>query len=407
MMDELKADTKAGLVNLIFGIYENDVKEVLRALEQIEVYFMSYHTLSIHPINKPYLTALSPHSLTSRSHPVPPTHPLYPLKKVLRKGVDKFAIEKVARVFLRDFNEGINQGGKWLNEMSPEEQRRITMEKRKQLGADLFSVGSDVPFKFPTTFTFVFRAFTSLDGIGKGLDPAYDLVRLAQPFLKELVDLRDGSAFISLLKTWGKKLVTIRTIIPSHIILSYIRTLYQPHLLQHTLSMPSFLHFSSHFPLYSLSLPSRFPQGWRPIDIANTVQQPRKVAYLEETVERMEQGDLKLRVRVLESERGFQRMELVGSSLLSPHPYLSPYLYLSLHPYLFPHLYPFVCYYPSRIPFCHLAPTPFCTLIPLPSPLTSPSFLPPSLSSPLFPSLSLPLSLPLSPSLIPSLPLLF
>ena len=37
MMDELRADTKAGLVNLIFGIYENDVKEVLRALEQIEV----------------------------------------------------------------------------------------------------------------------------------------------------------------------------------------------------------------------------------------------------------------------------------------------------------------------------------------------------------------------------------
>ena len=122
--------------------------------------------------------------------------------------MDKFAIEKLARVFLRDFNEGITQGGKWLNEMTPEEQRKLTIERRKQLGADLFSVGSDVPFKFPTTFTFVFRAFTSLDGIGKGLDPSYDLVRLAQPFLKELVDLRDGSAFISLLKSWGKKLVS-------------------------------------------------------------------------------------------------------------------------------------------------------------------------------------------------------
>ena len=55
MMDELKPQTKSGLVNLIFGIYENDVKEVLGALEQIEV---------------------------------------------LRQGVDKFSVEKIARFFL-------------------------------------------------------------------------------------------------------------------------------------------------------------------------------------------------------------------------------------------------------------------------------------------------------------------
>ena len=96
-------------------------------------------------------------------------------------------------------------------------------QRRQQLGSDLFSVGSDVPFKFPPTFTFVFRAFTSLDGIGKGLDPKYDLTRLAQPFLKELIDLRDGSATLSLLNSWAKKL------------------------------------------------------GWRPVDIENAITSPRKV----------------------------------------------------------------------------------------------------------------------------------
>ena len=214
-MDELKPQVKNGLVSLIFGIYENDPKEVLKALESIEV---------------------------------------------LRPGVDKFAVEKIARFFLGEFNKGVSGAG-WTNQLTKEEQKEIKRQRRQQLGADLFSVGSDVPFKFPPTFTFVFRAFTSLDGIGKGLDNKYDLTKLAQPYLKELVDLRDGSAFISLAKTWGKKL------------------------------------------------------GLRPIDIAQTIGEPRKVAYLEDTIQRMEQGELKLRVRVLESERAFQRMELVQSNM--------------------------------------------------------------------------------------------
>ena len=55
--------------------------------------------------------------------------------------------------------------------------------------------------------------------------------------------------------------------------------------------------------------------GWRPIDIKNAIQSPRKIAYVEDTIERMEQGELKLRVRVLESERAFKRMELVQTNM--------------------------------------------------------------------------------------------
>lgn len=215
MMDELKPAVKEGLVNLIFGIYENEPKEVCNALEDIEV---------------------------------------------LQKGVDRLSIEKIVRIFLNDFKSGV-QGGKWTNQLSVDEQKEVRRKRRLQLGADLFSVGSDVPFKFPPTFTFVFRAFTSLDGIGKGLDPTYDLTRLAQPFLKELIDLRDGSATLSAVKSVGKKL------------------------------------------------------GWRPVDIANAVTSPRKVAKIEEMLTKMEQGDLKLRVRVLESERSFKRMELVQNNM--------------------------------------------------------------------------------------------
>ena len=216
MMDELKTPVKTGLVNLIFGIYENNAKEVCDALEDIEV---------------------------------------------LKKGADRVSVEKIARTFLSDFVDTVNNDKQWVSQLSKEEQREIRRRRRVQLGADLFSVGSDVPFRFPPTFTFVFRAFTSLDGIGKGLDPAYDLTKLAQPYLKELIDLKDGSAFVTALKTWGKRL------------------------------------------------------GWRPVDISNVVQSPRKVAYLEDVVTKLEQGDLKLRVRVLESERSFQRMDAMQTTM--------------------------------------------------------------------------------------------
>jgi len=176
--------------------------------------------------------------------------------------VDRVSIEKIVRFFLSEFTQTVNsKDAKWTNQLSKDEQKEIRRARRAQLGSDLFSLSSDVPFKFPPTFTFVFRAFTSLDGIGKGLDKKYDLSRLAQPFLKELVDLRDGSATLSLIKSWGKKL------------------------------------------------------GWRPVDISQTVQQPRKVANLERIVSKMEEGELKLRVRVLESERAFQRLELVQNNM--------------------------------------------------------------------------------------------
>ena len=214
MMDELTEDVRSGLVDLIFAVYENEPKEACNALESIGV---------------------------------------------LKRGVDRVSIEKIARYFLNEFQGGIKE--KWVTELPKEEQKKILRKRRAQLGSDLFSVGSDVPFKFPPTFTFVFRAFTTLDGIGKGLDAKYDLTKLAQPFLKELIDLKDGSAFLSFYKTWAKKL------------------------------------------------------GWRAEDIANVVQSPRKIANLESIVTKMEQGDLKLRVRVLDSENNFKRLQLVQSNM--------------------------------------------------------------------------------------------
>ncbi|CAM9176522.1 unnamed protein product [Choristocarpus tenellus] len=216
MMDELSLPLKRGLVNLIFGIYGNDVIEVCDSLEEMDI---------------------------------------------IRKGTDRITVERVTRFYLGEFQHTLKSGGKYINQLDSEEERKLARRERAQIGQDLFSGSASVPVQFPACFTFVFRAFTTLDGIGKTLDPRYDLTKIASPYLKELLDLKDGNTYVSVFKTWAKRL------------------------------------------------------GWRGQDIASVVQSPRRVQHVDSVVTKLERGDLKLRVRVLESEAAFARMEALQGSL--------------------------------------------------------------------------------------------
>lgn len=54
-------------------------------------------------------------------------------------------------------------------------------------------------------------------------------------------------------------------------------------------------------------------------DVETAIMQPRKVAYLEETIRSIEQGALKIRVRSLENEQALARLQLstdAGNKLL-------------------------------------------------------------------------------------------
>jgi predicted unusual protein kinase regulating ubiquinone biosynthesis (AarF/ABC1/UbiB family) len=75
---------------------------------------------------------------------------------VLAKGADRLAVEKLARFFMRSFKD--NQLGK------------PTQNIKETLGTDLQTLTENDVFRFPSTFTFIFRAFASVEGIGKGLD---------------------------------------------------------------------------------------------------------------------------------------------------------------------------------------------------------------------------------------------
>ena len=165
------------------------------------------------------------------------------LAGVLAKSADRLSVEKLARYFIRTFKD-VQLG-------------KAPANIKTTLGADLQALTDQQVFRFPSTFTFIFRAFASIDGIGKGLaNDKFDVAKAAQPFIEALSE-DDGKT--------------------------------------------DFQKFASR---------AAAATGLRPADLDTAITQPKKVAYLEQTVRAIEQGNLKIRVRSLENEQALARMAL-------------------------------------------------------------------------------------------------
>ncbi|NJK51113.1 AarF/ABC1/UbiB kinase family protein [Candidatus Gracilibacteria bacterium] len=125
----------------------------------------------------------------------------------------------------------------------PFEEQSIT-----DIGEDLYDIAYDQPFRFPATFTFVMRAFSTLEGVGKGLDPEFNFMEVAQPFAMQIMTNGNGKNGSTILDELGRQAAQVGST--------------------------------------ALGLPRR----------------------IEDTIEKLERGDIKVRVRSSESDRILRRL---------------------------------------------------------------------------------------------------
>ncbi len=119
------------------------------------------------------------------------------------------------------------------------------------ISEDLYEIAYDQPFRFPATFTFVMRAFSTLEGVGKGLDPDFNFMEVARPFAMQIMtngNTPDGNSFLNEL---GRQAAQVGST--------------------------------------ALGLPRR----------------------IEDTIEKLERGDLRVRVRSIESDRILRRISSI------------------------------------------------------------------------------------------------
>ena len=128
-----------------------------------------------------------------------------------------------------------------------------------KLSGDLYELVYGQPFRLPVELIFVMRALSTFEGVGRSLDPGFSLVAIAKPYLLPLMT-SSGSGSNDLFNELGRQVGAL---------------------------------------------------GSKAVGI------PRR---LDESLERLEQGDLQLQIRMGESDRQFRRMvtaqQALGQSVL-------------------------------------------------------------------------------------------
>jgi predicted unusual protein kinase regulating ubiquinone biosynthesis (AarF/ABC1/UbiB family) len=183
MMGRLKSDIRQKLIGTFFGIAQKDASQVVNSLIDLGA--------------------------------LVPTEDLSPVRRSIQYMLDNFMDQP------------------------------LEIQSIDAISEDLYDIAYGQPFRFPATFTFVMRAFSTLEGVGKGLDPEFNFMEAAKPFA---LDIMASSPGPNVLNELSRQAVQVGNT--------------------------------------ALALPRR----------------------IEDTLEKLEQGDIRIRVRSQESDRLLRRL---------------------------------------------------------------------------------------------------
>lgn len=238
MMGRIAPGIRAGLLDLFYAVYEKNADKSIDALIQMGVLVPGGDMTAVRRTGQFFLDSFQE-----------------------RLEAQKKEKEKLGKEYEKDFK----------GPRSKDESKQVRKKILSSIGEDLLAVSADQPFRFPATFTFVVRSFTVLDGIGKSLNPKFDISEIAAPYARELI--LEGRPKVDKLQRE-----------------------FQVGLERNNRS------------------------------IVNLFKGPNKIEKIEEILVKLERGDFKPRVRVLDSERQLKRVAamqalgvkaLIASSLVN------------------------------------------------------------------------------------------
>jgi predicted unusual protein kinase regulating ubiquinone biosynthesis (AarF/ABC1/UbiB family) len=77
----------------------------------------------------------------------------------------------------------------------------------EQITEEVYSIFEQQPFRLPPQMTFVVKSLTTLDGIARALDPQYNLLAAAQPFLKQIAFQQQQGGMLGILARQTKDFI--------------------------------------------------------------------------------------------------------------------------------------------------------------------------------------------------------